>query len=109
MVSLSLGSSDLQDSVRVRGGRAYHSVAVFITKTCWLGSQANRGGLPRISIPRTWVNKGKKKGPRLLDPGLSLKCACPFVGSLHCSGPSYLDPVVNVHCLGWLPLLGTWS
>jgi hypothetical protein len=28
-------------------------------------------GLRRIPLPRTRVNKGKKEGPRLLDPGPS--------------------------------------
>jgi hypothetical protein len=47
------------------------------------GLQGYRGGamqdlgyeLPRIPIPRTWVNKGRKEGPELLRPGPSFLLA----------------------------------
>jgi hypothetical protein len=54
--------------------------------------QDHESELPRIPLPRTWVNKGKEKGPGLLrpDPPLRLPTA-PFFCAL------VAHPTVNYH------------
>jgi hypothetical protein len=66
--------------------------------------------LPRIPIPRTRVNKGKRKS-REFSPALLSSVLAPLLAAYSLSlslvvHSYFFGPVVNVHCLGWLPLFG---
>src|SRR5215218_1358324 len=53
-----------------KGGTAHHSIAVFITTLLTNFAESPKGEVRRIPIPRTSVNKGKRKGWVLRDPAL---------------------------------------
>jgi hypothetical protein len=47
----------------------HHSIAVVITSFLTNFSELRACELRRIPLPRTWMNKGKKKGRGVCQPG----------------------------------------